>query len=330
MKKIIVTGSCGFVGYNLINSLNHDVEVIGIDSLNNAYDNKLKKLRLENLNNLQNFKYLKLDFSNNIDIHKNESIFYDCDVLIHLGARAGVRQSFNDPEKYLMDNTLGTTNLSLQVKDKAIPKFIIASTSSIYGDTGEQLAVENKDELFYPPSVYASTKSFGEILAKNILEDTNAHIQIPRFFTVYGPYGRPDMSILRFIHWIISGEKLILYGDGNQKRSFTYIDDIVKGLLALFDYEGSGTFNFGSNETWSLNEVIEIIEKSTGKKADILFENRAYRDVDIVLPNLEKSNKILNWKPTTNIKDGIVNTVNWYLANQEKLKDIKFKYDYEK
>ena len=138
------------------------------------------------------------------------------------------------------------------------------------------------------------------------------------------------MSILRFIHWIISGEKLILYGDGNQKRSFTYIDDIVKGLLALIDYEGSGTFNFGSNETWSLNEVIEIIEKSTGKKADILFENRAYRDVDIVLPNLEKSNKILNWKPTTNIKDGIVNTVNWYLANQEKLKDIKFKYDYEK
>ena len=330
MKKIIVTGSCGFVGYNLINSLNHDVEVIGIDSLNNAYDNKLKKLRLENLNNLKNFKYLQLDFSNNIDIHKNESIFNNCDALIHLGARAGVRQSFNDPEKYLMDNTLGTTNLSLQVKDKAIPKFIIASTSSIYGDTGEQLAVENKDELFYPPSVYASTKSFGEILAKNILEDTNTHIQIPRFFTVYGPYGRPDMSILRFIHWIISGEKLILYGDGNQKRSFTYIDDIVKGLLALIDYEGSGTFNFGSNETWSLNEVIEIIEKSTGKKADILFENRAYRDVDIVLPNLEKSNKILNWKPTTNIKDGIVNTVNWYLANQEKLKDIKFKYDYEK
>ena len=330
MKKIIVTGSCGFVGYNLINSLNHDVEVIGIDSLNNAYDNNLKKLRLENLNNLENFKYLQLDFSNNIEINKNESIFHDCDALIHLGARAGVRQSFNDPEKYLMDNTLGTTNLSLQVKDKAIPKFIIASTSSIYGDTGEQLAVENKDELFYPPSVYASTKSFGEILAKNILEDTNAHIQIPRFFTVYGPYGRPDMSILRFIHWIISGEKLILYGDGNQKRSFTYIDDIVKGLLALIDYEGSGTFNFGSNETWSLNEVIEIIEKSTGKKADILFENRAYRDVDIVLPNLEKSNKILNWKPTTNIKDGIVNTVNWYLANQEKLKDIKFKYDYEK
>lgn len=330
MKKIIVTGSCGFIGYNLINSLNHFEEIIGIDSLNNAYDNKLKKLRLENLNNLENFKYTQLNFSDINDIRKNESIFQDCDVLIHLGARAGVRQSFKDPERYLMDNTLGTTNLSLQVKDKGIRKFIIASTSSIYGDTGEQLAVENKDELFYPPSIYASTKSFGEILAKNILEDTNTYIQIPRFFTVYGPYGRPDMSILRFIHWINSGEKLILYGDGNQRRSFTYIDDIVQGLMALLQYEGSGTFNFGSNETWSLNEVIDIIEKSIGKKADISYENRAYKDVDIVLPNLDKSNKILNWKPTINIKDGILNTVNWYLANQDKLKDIKFKYDYEK
>ena len=330
MKKIIVTGSCGFIGYNLINSLSHIKEVIGIDSLNNAYDNNLKKLRLENLNNLENFKYLQLNFSDKNDLHKNESIFHDCDVLIHLGARAGVRQSFNDPEKYLMDNTLGTINLSLQVKENSIPKFIIASTSSIYGDTGEQLAVENENEQLYPPSIYASTKSFGEILAKNILENANTHIQIPRFFTVYGPYGRPDMSILRFIHWICKGEKLILYGDGNQRRSFTYVDDIIKGLMALMEYEGSGTFNFGSNETWSLNEVIEVIEMNIGNKADISFEKRAYKDVDIVLPDLNKSNNILNWKPTTNIKDGIMNTVNWYLANQEKLKDIKFKYDYEK
>jgi len=330
VKKIIVTGSCGFIGYNLINSLNHIEEIIGIDSLNNAYDNKLKKLRLQNLNNLENFKYLQLNFSDSNDILENESIFQDCDVLIHLGARAGVRQSFKDPERYLMDNTLGTTNLALQVKDKDIPKFIIASTSSIYGDTGEELAAENKDELFFPPSIYASTKSFGEILARNILEDTNTHVQIPRFFTVYGPYGRPDMSILRFIHWINTGEKLILYGDGNQKRSFTYIDDILEGLMSLLKYEGSGTFNFGSNQTWSLNEVIEIIEEYIGKKANISYQNRAYKDVDIVLPNLDKSNKILNWNPTTNIKDGIMNTVNWYLANQEKLKDIKFKYDYEK
>ena len=330
MNKIIVTGSCGFIGFNLINNLDKNIEVIGLDSLNDAYDSRFKELRKKNLETRKNFEFYQIDLSNIGTLNKNSHIFENCDTVVHLGARAGVRQSFQDPEKYLMDNTLGTINLSLQVKENNIPKFIIASTSSIYGDTGEQLAVENKDELLYPPSIYASTKSFGEILAQNILEDTNTHIQIPRFFTVYGPYGRPDMSILRFIHWICKGEKLILYGDGNQRRSFTYVDDIVNGLMALMEYEGSGTFNFGSNETWSLNEVIEIIEMNTGKKADISFEKRAYKDVDIVLPDLNKSKNILNWKPTTNIKDGIMNTVNWYLANQEKLKDIKFKYDYEK
>ena len=201
----------------------------------------------KNYNNLENFKYLQLNFSDKNDLHKNESIFHDCDVLIHLGARAGVRQSFKDPEKYLMDNTLGTTNLSLQVKENRIPKFIIASTSSIYGDTGKQLAVENKDELFNPPSVYASTKSFGETLAKNILEDSSTLIKIARFFTVYGPFGRPDMSILRFIHWIASGQDVIIYGDGNQRRSFTYISDIVDGIQKLLKYKKEGTFNFGSN-----------------------------------------------------------------------------------
>ena len=330
MKRIIVTGSCGFIGYNLINSLDQVEEVIGIDSLNDAYDINLKKLRLENLNKLKNFKYKQIDFSNTSDVHKNDSIFQNCDVLVHLGARAGVRQSFKDPEKYLMDNTLGTTNLSLQVEKFEIPKFVIASTSSIYGDTGVKLAVENEDELVYPPSVYASTKYFGEILAKNILERSNTQIQIPRFFTVYGPFGRPDMSILRFIHWIQTEKEVIIYGDGNQRRSFTYIEDIVDGIIKLINYDHSGTFNFGSNETWSLNDVISFIEDSTGKKAKIKFEERAYKDVDVVLPSLDLSNDILEWEPSTNIKTGIDKTVEWYLSHEEDMKNIKFKYDYEK
>ena len=176
MKKIIVTGSCGFIGYNLINSLPSEFEIIGIDSLNNAYDSKLKDLRLEKLNQLSNFKFLKLNFSDLNEIEMHSDVFNNCDALLHLGARAGVRQSFSDPEKYLMDNTLGTTNLSLQVKKKEIPKFIIASTSSIYGDTGDKLAVENEDELMHPPSVYASTKYFGEVLAKNIAKTSPKYL----------------------------------------------------------------------------------------------------------------------------------------------------------
>lgn len=330
MNKIVVTGSCGFIGYNFINSLNQISEIVGIDSLNDAYDNNLKKLRLGNLNKLENFKYVQLDFSESSDFESHEYIFENCDALVHLGARAGVRQSFKDPERYLLDNTLGTTNLSLQVKKHSIPKFIIASTSSIYGDTGSKFAVENEDEQFYPPSIYASTKSFGEILAKNILEKSQVNIQIPRFFTVYGPFGRPDMSILRFIHWIYRGEKVILYGDGEQRRSFTYVDDIVDGLLKLLKYNNSGTFNFGSNQTWSLNEVIKMIENNLDRKADIRLEERAYKDVDVVLPDLNSSEEVLNWKPTTTIKDGINKTVNWYLDNEENLKNIEFKYDYEK
>ena len=329
MNKIIVTGSCGFIGFNLINTLDKNIQIIGVDSLNDAYDSRFKQLRLKNLENLQNFKFYQMDLSNFNALNNNSHIFENCDAVIHLGARAGVRQSFLDPEKYLMDNTLGTTNLSLKVKEYKIPQIIIASTSSIYGDTGKKLAVENKDELFNPPSVYASTKSFGETLAKNILEDTSTIIKISRFFTVYGPFGRPDMSILRFIHWIASGQNVIIYGDGNQRRSFTYISDIVDGVLELIKYKENGTFNFGSNQTWSLNEVIELIEKYLGKKGNITNKERAYKDVDVVLPSLKLSKEILNWEPRINIENGIKRTVEWYMENESSMDELNFKYEYE-
>ena len=329
MKKIIVTGSCGFIGFNLIHNLNENIEVIGLDSLNDAYDSRFKELRKKILEKKQNFKFHQIDLSDIGTLDKNSQIFENCDTIVHLGARAGVRQSFKDPEKYLMDNTLGTTNISLKIKEYNIPQILIASTSSIYGDTGEQLAVENKDELFNPPSVYASTKSFGETLAKNLLEDTNTIIKIARFFTVYGPFGRPDMSILRFIHWIASGQDVIIYGDGTQRRSFTYISDIVGGIQELLKYKKEGTFNFGSNQTWSLNEVIKLIEKNLEKKGNIINKERAYKDVDVVLPSLELSKEILNWQPTTNIEDGIKKTVEWYMKYESLIGKLNFKYEYE-
>ena len=329
MKKIIVTGSCGFIGFNLINNLDNNIEVIGLDSLNDAYDSRFKELRLKKLEKQQNFKFHQIDLSNIDTLNKNSNIFENCDAVVHLGARAGVRQSFQDPEKYLMDNTLGTTNLSLKVKDYEIPQMLIASTSSIYGDTGKQLAVENKNELFNPPSVYASTKSFGETLAKNILGDTKTVIKISRFFTVYGPFGRPDMSMLRFIHWIASDQDVIIYGDGNQRRSFTYIADIVDGVQKLLNYKKDGTFNFGSNQTWSLNEIIKLIEKNLEKKGNIINKERAYKDVDVVLPSLELSKEILNWQPTTNIEDGIKKTVEWYKEYESSVDKLNFKYEYE-
>tara|TARA_B100000927_G_scaffold161086_2_gene129809 strand:+ start:2150 stop:3139 length:990 start_codon:yes stop_codon:yes gene_type:complete len=329
VKKIVVTGSCGFIGFNLINSLKKDVHIIGIDSMNDAYDKKFKKLRLNFLNEVKNFEFHEINLSESEVIKNNLQIFEGSEKIYHLGARAGVRQSFLEPEDYLMDNTLASTNVSLTVKELGIPELIIASTSSIYGDTGNNLATENTDELRNPPSVYAATKSFGEILSNNILEETETIIKIARFFTVYGPYGRPDMSILRFIHWIASEEEVIIYGDGNQKRSFTFVEDTVNGLLKLSEFEKSGTFNFGSNKTYSLNEVINLIEKNLNKEANIINKERAYKDVDIVLPNLKNSKELLGWEPNTNIEDGIKKTVEWYKDNESTLKEMKFKYDYE-
>ena len=329
MKKIVVTGSCGFIGYNLINFFDENTHIVGIDSMNDAYDNKFKTHRLHNLKKLNNFEFHEINLSETEVIKNNLQIFEGSEKIYHLGARAGVRQSFLEPENYLMDNTLASTNVSLTVKELGIPELIIASTSSIYGDTGNNLATENKDELQNPPSVYAATKSFGEILSNNILEETEAIIKIARFFTVYGPYGRPDMSILRFIHWIASEEEVIIYGDGNQKRSFTFVEDIVNGLSKLSEFERSGTFNFGSNKTYSLNEVINLIEKNLNKEANIINKERAYKDVDIVLPNLKNSKELLGWEPNTNIEDGIKKTVEWYKENELTLKEMKFKYDYE-
>ena len=329
MEKIVVTGSCGFIGYNFIKSNSSNFKIIGIDSMNNAYDNRLKELRLSSLNEETNFTFKHLNLSDENTLDKESEIFENVSTILHLGARAGVRQSFLDPKSYILDNTAATANLALNVKKHKIKKFIIASTSSIYGDTGVGYAKENEDELENPPSIYAATKSFGEVLARNILEDTNTTIQIPRFFTVYGPFGRPDMSILRFIHWISTNQEVIIYGDGEQRRSFTFISDIISGLNKLFIHNDSGIFNFGSNETWSLNQVIDLIEKKLNKKAIIVNRERAIKDVDIVLPSLELSKSTLNWEPTISIEDGISATVEWYKNNENELKEIKFKYDYE-
>ena len=329
MKNILITGAAGFIGYNLAKNLIEDKEtnVTGIDSLNDAYDNNLKKLRLRNLENNDNFTFSKIDLSNQESLKDIEGSNFDC--VIHLAARAGVRQSFRNPEKYILDNTISTANLASFIKKEEIRKFLIASTSSIYGDSGESAMKEDVDEKYPPPSVYATSKLSGELMAKTILDGTGTCIQIPRFFTVYGPYGRPDMSILRFIHWVFTETEILLYGDGNQKRSFTYIDDVVSGLSSLISSNESGVFNIGSNKTVSLNEVISLIENELDKTSKINYQPRAFKDVDVVIPNLNRM-KTLNWNPSTPIDVGVSKTIKWYLEYAEELKKIRFKFEYEK
>ena len=218
-KNVLVTGCAGFIGFNLSKTLlkeNHNV--YGVDSLNNAYDKKFKELRLQNLESEINFHFTNNDLSNEDSL--NELV--DIDIVYHMGARAGVRQSFNDPLSYIKDNTIATTNVANFCKKNDISKMILASTSSIYGNSGEKEMVEGIDEKINPPSIYASTKLSGETLAKTILSSQNTNLIITRFFTVYGPYGRPDMSILRFIHWIMENKEVKIFGDGAIYEKFHF------------------------------------------------------------------------------------------------------------
>ena len=306
-KKVLVTGCAGFIGYNFsLQMLNEGYTILGIDNLNDAYSPILKKERRRKLEENNSFSFSDMDLS---EVKNFESIKENFDAVIHLAARAGVRQSFLNPEMYVKDNTLATTNIASYVNKESISKFIIASTSSIYGDSGSNKVTENKDELESPPSVYAATKIAGENIAKTITADSNTVVSIPRFFTVYGPWGRPDMSILRFIHWIQTGEEVRLYGDGSQKRAFTFIDDVVIALKKLVEEDLPGTFNIGSDNVSTLNDVIMLIEKNLGTKANINFLERAYRDIDVVTPNLDKSKSELSWTASTSLEKGISKTV---------------------
>jgi len=323
-KNILVTGSSGFIGFNLSKRLlNQGNKVFGIDSFNDAYDTSFKRIRQKLLIKDSNFK----DYEFNLDNYENlENIKDkgDFDIVFHLAARAGVRQSFLDPVSYIKDNAIGTTNVANFVKNFEINKLVLASTSSIYGNSGSVKMVEGSDEKIEPPSIYAASKLSGEVFAKNILENTDTNVIVTRFFTVYGPFGRPDMSILRFIHWIVEGKQVNLFGDGKQSRSFTYIDDVTELLVLCENLNTDCTLNVGNNKTSSLIEVIQYIEEATNKKAKIDYQERAYKDPDIVLPNLENTKNITGWVPKTDIQSGIENTVKWYFENRDLVKNLRY------
>jgi len=322
-KTILVTGSSGFIGFNLSKLLlSNGNNVIGVDSYNNAYDPSFKRLRQKVLRTENNFKEFEINLNSNENLEPLEK--EKVDIVFHLAARAGVRQSFLDPVSYIKDNSIATTNVANFVKNMSIKTLILASTSSIYGDSGQEEMIEGLNEKIEPPSIYAASKLSGEVFAKNILESTESNVVITRFFTVYGPFGRPDMSVLRFIHWIVEGKKLKLYGNGEQSRSFTYIDDVTELLSICTDLQSSCTLNVGNNKTSTLNEVIKLIEEMTNKEASIDYQERAYKDPDVVLPSLKNTKNITGWSPKTDIKKGIEYTVKWYFDNRDALKELKY------
>lgn len=318
--KILVTGCAGFIGWKVTYELiNRGFDVIGIDNMNNYYDVKLKYWRLEQLRKFKNFSFFKADIEDKENMYEilNSS---KVEVIINEAARAGVRKSIDNPEIYFRTNVNGFLNILEIAKLQGIRKVILASTSSIYAGLNmpfkEDMSIQN------PISPYAASKLSAEVIAStyNYLYDID--ITVLRYFTVYGPGGRPDMSIFQFIYKIKKGEKIQIYGDGNQLRDFTYIDDIVNGTLKALDLEGYQIINLGSGNPIKLNYVIELIEKITNKRA--IKDYRSFHKADMkgTWANIDKARQILKWNPSIDVEEGLEKTVQWFKENWYWLQEI--------
>jgi nucleoside-diphosphate-sugar epimerase len=290
-----------------------------MDNLNDSYDVRLKKWRLQQLTQYRNFKFFKSDI---INLNEIEPLFksHNFDAIINLAARAGVRYSVKNPRIYLDTNIIGTLNLLELCRKYNIKKYVLASTSSIYGETDLPFIEDKKTD--YPLSPYAASKKGAEALCYTYHYLYGIDISIPRYFTVYGPAGRPDMSYFIFIKKIKAGEEITVYGDGNQERDFTYIDDIAAGTVAALKPMKYQIINLGNNHPVKLNYIISLIESSLHKKAKIRYLPRHPADVSATWADINKAKELLSWSPKINIENGIQKTVNWFEENWEWAKEI--------
>jgi len=319
--KILLTGCAGFIASKTAELLaKQGHTVIGIDNVNDAYDRKLKEWRLSQLKAISGFEFHRGDISQMKDVRP---LFqqHQFDAVMNLAARAGVRQSIDNPWVYVDTNTTGTLNLLEMCKDFGVKQFVLASTSSLYGGNNPRPFREdaNTDR---PLSPYAASKKGAEALVATYHHLFKINAAIVRYFTVYGPAGRPDMSVFRFVRWIAEGEPMTVYGDGSQERDFTYIDDIARGSIAALQVKGLEVVNLGSDKPHTLREMFELIEKYVGKKANIINKPFHPADVQATWACIDKAKSLLKWEPKTFLEDGIRQCVEWYLKNREWAKDI--------
>lgn len=322
MKKYLVTGASGFIGSQVCHKfLDQGHQVVGIDNMNDYYDVRLKEYRIGELNKHERFTFVKEDIEN---LSYLESLFreHSFEAVINLAARAGVRYSMENPHVYMSTNAQGTLNLLECMKLANIKKMVLASTSSLYA--GQKMPFDESLPVNTPISPYAASKKAAEAMTYSYHHLYEMDISVLRFFTVYGPAGRPDMCIFRFIKWIDEGLPIELFGDGMQSRDFTYVDDVANGVVLATKNVGHEVINIGGgNDPVSLLEIIKELERLLGKTAKI--ENKEFHKADIVTTkaSIEKANKILNWKPSVLLKDGLKMTVDWYLENRSWLKDVQ-------
>lgn len=324
--KILVTGCAGFIGYHLSKKLIERGHcIIGVDNLNNYYDIKYKVDRLaqlgidikenvfEYLNNNNTFQFFRQSIQ-----HKNiEDIFAKnhIDCVVNLAAQAGVRYSFTNPEEYIISNILGFNNIIDLTGKYNIKKILYASSSSVYGNRNG--VFKESDEVASPESIYAATKISNEHFAKIYTKKYDLTAIGLRFFTVYGPFGRPDMAYFSFVKSIKEGKSISVFNNGNLKRDFTYIDDIITSIISLIEKndnpERNEIYNIGNSSPVNLMDFIRVIEEKLNLNAKLQYTEMQLGDVYETYADTSKLNNFISFKPKTSLKEGISNFVDWYL-----------------
>jgi len=323
MAHYLVTGAAGFIGARTSTLLlEQGHTVVGIDNMNDAYDPRMKEYRLKKLQALNGFEFIRDDISDRELLNRNPVITNRVfDGVINLAARAGVRFSVENPWVFLESNVMGALNMLELCRHTGCRKFIIASTSSIYGENPEYPTPETASSS-EPMQPYAASKKGAEALTHSYHHLFDIDVTVVRYFTVYGPAGRPDLAIFRFVKWIMEGEPIRIYGDGNQSRGFTYVDDIARGTIAALKPLGYEIINLGGHEVISINGLVKLIEDLTGKKANVQYGPPNLADMFMNQANVTKAREMLGWNPQVNLREGIGNLINWYKAERSWAKDI--------
>lgn len=323
METYLVSGAAGFIASYVIEALlQQGHEVVGVDNMNDAYDVRMKEYRLRKLTQKANFIFQRSDIAER-SLFAAGSLLqaHKYDAVIHLAARAGVRQSVENPWAFVDTNVTGTLNLLEYCRAQSIPKFIMASTSSVYGRDAPLPTPETYSSN-HPLQVYAASKKSAEVLAHVYHYLYGLDVTVFRYFTVYGPAARPDMSMFRFTQWISEGRPVWVNGDGEQSRGFTYVEDITRGTLLGLKPMGYEIINLGGHEVIKINDLILLIEALTGQKARVEYHPTNPADMTTNWADVNKAQQVLNWVPRVNLEEGVTNLVNWYHQERSWAREI--------
>lgn len=320
MAYYLVTGAAGFIGARTSSMLAEDGHtVLGIDNLNDAYDVRMKQHRLDQLRGIPGFTFCKLDISRNNEVESLAGEGFTA--VIHLAARAGVRASVENPSLFYETNVMGTLHLLELARRGGIRKFILASTSSIYGANPPYPTSETASSS-EPLQPYAASKKAGEVLAHAYHYLHGLDVSVLRYFTVYGPAGRPDLAMFRFCQWIHEDQTVRVNGDGEQSRGFTYLDDIARGTILALGTLGYQIINLGGHEVITINQLIALMERAIGKQARVEHGPPNVADMQANWADISKASTLLGWKPQVSLQEGVQRLVDWYKAERSWARSI--------